>query len=317
MEVQLDDTKEENFQLEADHREAMMTICASYFSALFRTTVTVRQATAQEDMKEATDLVVYTPRGPLRIACRVRRWEYYQKYSHELVIGSQHYANYPSELYKIVDLKLGDYYLYGFADRRNTHLMSWALIRLDTFRRHLKYTSEEKSRPVRISGEPEDVSYERELPLVKWEEKPDDHGGKMIAYDLRTFPSEMIVNSYNCAMAPPRRRAALEWLASDYPAAICKAPLMSDWDMINRLLTLGAKSVEVEPWEIRYVGSAWSTRHLYISIPSDPKNRLEVMMYIATLYPEDIVIVPNEQVVMPESPAPTVLKLTWSADATF
>lgn len=311
-------TRSENEQLEVLHRPAMMNICASYFSSLFRSKVEIRQATEQEDMEEATDLVAYTKKGPLRICCRVRRWDYYQLYSHELVIGSKHPSGYSSELSKIVDRKLGDYYLYGWEDQRGTHLMSWYLIRLDVFRRHLKYSDEEQHVEVhKVSGINEDVSYTRELPLAKWKESPDDKDGLLRAFDLRTFPPEIFVNSYNYAMAPPKRRSALEWLIVDCPARFRKAPLMADWDMVKRLLSLGATAVEVDPWKIRYIGDEWLTRTLYISLPADAKQRLQVMMFIATLHPDDLVIEPHETVIIPKASASVILKLTWNIDVDF
>ncbi len=312
------DTKSENNQLAECYLPAMMNICASYFSTLFRSKVEVRQATAKEDMKEATDLVVYTKKGPLRVACRVRRFEYFQLYSHELVLGSQNASGYPSELFKIVEQGLCDYYLYGWEAKNETHLVSWYLIRLDVFRRHLKYNTEDPEVEWhQVLGTKERVSYLRKLPIAQWKESDDKKGGLIRAFDLRTFPPEIFVNSYNYAMAPSKRHSALEWLTTDYPARLRKAPLITDWDMIKRLLALGATAVEVDSQEIRYIGDEWLTRVLYISLPTDPDKRLQVMMFIAKLYPEDLTIASHETVLTPEVPAPVVLKLTWDADAEF
>jgi hypothetical protein len=85
-----------------------------------------------EDMEHNTDLIVLNMK-PVRIACRIRRYEYYSKYSNEITIRSKTSSGCPTELRKIIT-GWGDYFFYGFSDESETKLYSWHLISLNHFR---------------------------------------------------------------------------------------------------------------------------------------------------------------------------------------
>lgn len=89
-------------------------------------------APAIEDMTRATDLIVLKFES-VRIACRVRRYEYYKKYRHEFTLRSKVRGDKDTEITKILT-GWGDYMFYGFSDSQEKELTAWTLGNLNAFR---------------------------------------------------------------------------------------------------------------------------------------------------------------------------------------
>lgn len=88
------------------------------------------------DCQEATDLIVFDARS-LKIACRLRRPGYFEKYGNEFTIRCHRENGVTTELEKVVN-GFGDWFFYGHADNGNTlNITNWMLINLDSFRAHL------------------------------------------------------------------------------------------------------------------------------------------------------------------------------------
>lgn len=85
-----------------------------------------------EDMKRNTDLTVLKM-DAVRVACRVRKYTYLQRYGNEFTIRSGRPSGVKTELQKIIE-GWGDYVFYGFSDPTETYLASWALCDLNVFR---------------------------------------------------------------------------------------------------------------------------------------------------------------------------------------
>jgi hypothetical protein len=92
----------------------------------------VTVASVYEDQHLATDLVVLqaTSRAQ-RIACRLRRAKYIDRYGQQFTVRSSTRDGSPSELEKILD-GWGDAMFYGFAN--DEHIVQWFLGDLDVFR---------------------------------------------------------------------------------------------------------------------------------------------------------------------------------------
>lgn len=86
----------------------------------------------EEDCERNTDLIVLKM-DAVRIACRIRRYEYFSKYPNEITIRSSRPSGIKTELTKILE-GWGDYFFYGFSDESETRLISWKLCRLTAFR---------------------------------------------------------------------------------------------------------------------------------------------------------------------------------------
>lgn len=86
-----------------------------------------------DDAFRNTDMLVLTARN-VRIACRVRRHEFYKSYPYDFTIRSARDTGTKTELSKILE-GWGDYLIYGFANQTNTNLEAWRIIDLSEFRR--------------------------------------------------------------------------------------------------------------------------------------------------------------------------------------
>ena len=120
-------------------------------------------STLEEDTKEATDLIVLKADG-LRIACRVRRPEYY-RYRHQFTVRSHRESGAVTELEKF---RTGhaDWMFYGIATRGPQPLFAcWSLINLDYFRVQTNLFSR----------------------YLRTEERVNHDGTRFIAYDLASF----------------------------------------------------------------------------------------------------------------------------------
>lgn len=93
----------------------------------------------EDDSERNTDLMVLKMEA-VRIACRIRRYEYFEKYPEEITIREGRPSGTKTELTKIVE-GWGDYFFYGFSDTQEMNLVAWRLCTLTAFRiwlmRHL------------------------------------------------------------------------------------------------------------------------------------------------------------------------------------
>jgi hypothetical protein len=85
-----------------------------------------------EDMTHNTDLIVLNM-APVRIACRVRRYKYFQQYPDDITIRATLPNGGKTELTKIIE-GWGDYFFYGFSDESEKQLIAWKLCKLNAFR---------------------------------------------------------------------------------------------------------------------------------------------------------------------------------------
>lgn len=94
-------------------------------------------APLEEDTKHATDLIILKARDK-RIACRIRRPVYADKYPYEFTIRSQLDSGQETELNKLVN-GFGDWFFYGFATDEDDiiGIARWMVIDLSAWRAHL------------------------------------------------------------------------------------------------------------------------------------------------------------------------------------
>lgn len=85
-----------------------------------------------EDSEHNTDLIVLKF-DSVRIACRVRKHKYAEKYGDEFTIRKSRPNGHKSELTKIIE-GWGDYLFYGFSDELETCIDKWKLIDLKAVR---------------------------------------------------------------------------------------------------------------------------------------------------------------------------------------
>ena len=90
------------------------------------------EAPAEEDMQHNTDLIVLRL-DTVRVACRMRRYGYLDRYANEFTIRVSRPSGDKTELAKILE-GWGDYVFYGFASDDGSELASWMLGNLRVFR---------------------------------------------------------------------------------------------------------------------------------------------------------------------------------------
>jgi hypothetical protein len=86
----------------------------------------------EEDMERNTDLTILNMM-PVRIACRIRRFNYFEKYKADFTIRALVPSGNKSELAKIIE-GYGDYFFYGFSNQEENNLHAWRLCKLSVFR---------------------------------------------------------------------------------------------------------------------------------------------------------------------------------------
>ncbi|KAA9010156.1 hypothetical protein [Histidinibacterium aquaticum] len=121
------------------------------------------------DMHQATDLMVLDGRD-LRIAARVRRPGYADRYPFQFTIRSQVPSGAETELAKIVN-GAGDWLFYGHSDASERHIERWWLIDLRAFRAALIRQS---ANGLRIASG----------------DKSNPDGTRFKWFDIRSFPQE-------------------------------------------------------------------------------------------------------------------------------
>lgn len=93
----------------------------------------LEEAPLDLDTQEATDLLVFTARD-MRIACRIRRADYLERFGNEFTIRYSRDNGHTTEWAKIVD-GWGDWMIYGFADPDEPgRLARWTVIDLRALR---------------------------------------------------------------------------------------------------------------------------------------------------------------------------------------
>jgi len=90
----------------------------------------IQTAPIEEDQERNTDLIVFKME-PIRIACRLRRYEYFLKYPGEFTIRAGRPNGTKTELTKIIE-GWGNFFFYGFAD--DDKIFSWRIGDLNVFR---------------------------------------------------------------------------------------------------------------------------------------------------------------------------------------
>jgi hypothetical protein len=119
------------------------------------------------DQQQAADLMVLTARD-LRIAVRVRRPGYAEKYPYQFTIRAKLDSGAKTELSKIVD-GWGDWMLYGHSDLCQRRLSAWFLIDLHAFRAGLIRQATNKFK-------------------IESGDKPNGDGTHFKWFDVRSFP---------------------------------------------------------------------------------------------------------------------------------
>ena len=125
------------------------------------------------DAKEATDLLVLTARD-MRIACRVRRVGYADRYPWEFTLRSKRDTGAKTELSKVVE-GWGDWLFYGHAKQDDLPTLArWFLIDLHAWRAHMIRDGQRKQ-----AGQ---------AGRIKQGQKPNNDGTYFVWFDLRSFP---------------------------------------------------------------------------------------------------------------------------------
>lgn len=142
------------------------------------------------DARESTDLIVLRARD-LRIAARVRRHGYAEKYRFEFTLRAQRDSGQVTELTKIVN-GFGDWFFYAHADASEATFALWWLIDLHAFRAHM----------IRDA-------YRSEGNKVKWEKKSNGDGTHFFAFDIRSFPDDGVTPPLIVGSSQPFVQAAM------------------------------------------------------------------------------------------------------------
>ena len=95
----------------------------------------IAEPPVEDDMERNTDLMVLRL-DAVRIACRVRKYEYLKNYGHQFTIRYKTRNGNKTELTKIIE-GWGNYFFYGFANETETKLHKWVLGDLSALRLHI------------------------------------------------------------------------------------------------------------------------------------------------------------------------------------
>jgi hypothetical protein len=123
----------------------------------------LQAAPMEVDCREATDLIVLMARD-MRIAVRIRRRGYFEKYPLEFTIRDHRESGAETEHAKIRK-GFGDWFLYGHGDERSGQVTHWMLLDLHAYR----------------------FAEEEGVPLV-CQRKANGDGTYFVAYKLLSFP---------------------------------------------------------------------------------------------------------------------------------
>ena len=131
----------------------------------------IRPGTFQEDAMEASDLVVLRF-DSLRVACRVRRAEYVNRYMDEFTVRAGRPSGTPTELAKVMS-GWGGLFIYAFAAPEGQNLTCWHLIDLSELRLSIHRTPD--------------------LLTDKYKQKNTDGSSWFYAWPYTAFPPSLIV----------------------------------------------------------------------------------------------------------------------------
>lgn len=109
----------------------------------------IGEAPTEEDQSRNTDLIVLRMEA-VRIACRVRRHQYLERYGDQFTIRAGRPSGVETELTKIIR-GWGNYFFYGFCNQEEERLSRWLLGDLSEFR--LWFQRESCERKGRAPGE--------------------------------------------------------------------------------------------------------------------------------------------------------------------
>lgn len=135
----------------------------------------LEEASFENDAKQATDLMILNARDK-RIAARVRRPGYAERYPFEFTIRSQRDTGSSTELEKIVN-GFGDWMFYGHTNK-DKEIIRWWLIDLNAFRAGLI----------------------RDRNKITFHSKSNGDGTHFVSFDLRSFsqsPSILVSGSHS------------------------------------------------------------------------------------------------------------------------
>jgi hypothetical protein len=121
----------------------------------------------EEDAERNTDLIVLKL-DAIRIACRIRKYNYYNTYADEFTLRSGRPSGVLTELAKVVS-GWGNYFFYGFANENETRLYAWGLADLNIFRLWYMQQIFKNSRPGILQNNKDNSS---QFMAFKWQELP-------------------------------------------------------------------------------------------------------------------------------------------------
>lgn len=130
----------------------------------------LESAPIEEDCKRATDLIILAARDK-RIACRMRRPGYAEKYPFDFTVRSERDSGAETELSKLVN-GYGDWMFYGHATP-DGDVGRWMLINLHSWRAHL-IRAEDRKQVVPRSNDNGD-------------------GTRFLAFDVRKFRGHPLI----------------------------------------------------------------------------------------------------------------------------
>ena len=127
------------------------------------------------DAKEASDLIIMKARD-MRIAARVRRPNYVERYRYEFTVRSRRMSGAKTEFRKLID-GFADWMFYGHSNEEENEVSEWFVIDLNVWRAHLIYVGYEKGWRTLVSGEKYNA----------------DNSTAFVPFDIRRFPRQMLI----------------------------------------------------------------------------------------------------------------------------
>lgn len=141
----------------------------------------VREATILADQREATDLVLER----VHIACRVRKFNHYQRYRHQFTMRCARGSGADTELLKVASGH-AELMFYGFADAADYNLYAASVFDLNVFRKCYNLELLALANAY-LAGE----EYRQG---VRWHHQLNRDGSSdFLAFDIDSFPPELIV----------------------------------------------------------------------------------------------------------------------------
>lgn len=134
----------------------------------------ISSAPIEDDAERNTDLIVLRLE-PVRIACRIRKYEYALRYPNEFTIRAGRPSGAKTELAKVIE-GWGDYFFYGFSNEDETELCAWSLCNLKAFR--LWFNRELVANKGKMPGQHKDNA---------------DNSSDFIVFSIDSLPPEFIV----------------------------------------------------------------------------------------------------------------------------